>query len=121
LVAGEDGPRPEHYRITSRKMRFENDGSALRINNHVALHGIPDAAHEYVVNGRSPLGWFIDRYYVKTDRRSGIRNDPNGWFEKPQDLISAIRRIVHVSVETVRIVGRLPDPFPGRRRDSAPR
>ncbi|MCY3930400.1 MAG: hypothetical protein OXH70_01655 [Acidobacteria bacterium] len=42
------------------------------------------------------------------DKRSGIVNDPNGWFEEPRDLIAAIRRIVHVSVGTVRIVEGLP-------------
>ncbi len=50
-----------------------------------------------------------DRYKVKKDKRSGIVNDPNGWWNDPRDLIAAIRRIVHVSVETVRIVNGLPD------------
>ena len=45
------------------------------------------------------------------DRESGIVNDPNGWFDDPRDLISAIRRVVHVSVETSRIVAALPEPF----------
>lgn len=70
------------------------------------------AAHRYVINGRSPLEWFIDRYRVKTDRGSGIINDPNGWFDDPRDLVAAFKRIVHVGVETVRIVESLPDPFP---------
>lgn len=38
-------------------------------------------------------------------------NDPNGGFSKPEDLVAAIRRIVHMSVETVRIVADLPQPF----------
>ena len=41
-------------------------------------------------------------------RRSGIINDPNGWFENPRDLITAIERIVYVSVESARIVDNLP-------------
>ena len=66
-------------------------------------------AHEYQVNGRTPLGWFIDRYKVTQDKESGIVNNPNGWFDDPKDLITAIRRIVHVSVETARIVNALPE------------
>ena len=64
----------------------------------------------------------MDRYRITRDRESGIVNDPNGWFDDPSDLITAIRRIVHVSVETVRIVAALPDPFPeeDRGRDGAP-
>ena len=71
----------------------------------------PPEAHGYQVNGRTPLEWLIDRYKITRDKESGIINDPNGWFEDPRDLIAAIRRIVHVSVETVRIVDSLPEPF----------
>ena len=103
-------PQPEHFRIGTRKMRFaDKEKTTLIVNDHVRLSGIPAGAHRYVVNGRTPLEWFIDRYHVRTDRGSGITNDPNGWFDDPRDLIAAIRRIVHVSVETVRIVDGLPE------------
>ena len=39
---------------------------------------------------------------------SGIVNDPNGWFENPRDLITAIKRIVYVSVESTKIIENLP-------------
>ena len=39
---------------------------------------------------------------------SGIVNDPNGWFENPRDLITAIERIVYVSVESTKIIESLP-------------
>ena len=90
-------------------MRFADaERSVLAVNDLISLAGVPAEAHEYQVNGRTPLEWFIDRYKTKVDRRSGITNEPNGWFESPQDLIAAIRRIVHVSVETERIVQGLP-------------
>ncbi len=105
-------PKPEHFRMVARKMRFKNgDRSVLIVNNQVHLTGIPPEAHEYQVNGRTPLEWFVDRYRVVHDKRSGIVNDPNGWFEDPRDLVTALRRIVHVSVETVAIVASLPCPF----------
>ena len=65
-------------------------------------------AHRYVVNGRTPLEWFIDRYKITQDKNSGIVNDPNGWFENPRDLIIAIERIVYVSVESTKIIKNLP-------------
>ena len=86
-------------------------GTVLVVNDHISLGGIPVEAHQYSVNGRTPLAWCIDRYKITQDRESGIVNDPNGWFDDPRDLIATIRRIVHVSVETVRIVEGLPDPF----------
>ena len=57
------------------------------------------------------LDWFIDRYYIKPDKRSGIVDDSNGWLKDPEDLIAAIRRLVYVSAETVRIVAGLPELF----------
>ena len=93
-------------------MRFADKGkTVLVVYDHVRISGIPSEAHQYVVNGRTPLEWFIDRYRIKKDRKSGLINDPNDWFEDPTDLVAAIRRIVYVSVETVRIAAGLPDPL----------
>ncbi len=104
--------RPEHFQIGTRKMRWTDpERTELVVNDHIRLRGIPSAAHQYEVNGRTPIEWFIDRYYIKRDKRSGLVNDPNDWFEDPRDLISAIRRIISVSVETVRVVGKLPEPM----------
>ena len=102
---------PEHCRIGKSKMRWLENKSVLKVNDRLRLAKIPAEAHEYVVNGRTPLEWFIDRYRVTKDSRSGIVNDPNGWFDDPLDLITAFKQIVHVSVETVRIVASLPPPF----------
>jgi len=104
--------RTRHYRLGDGAMRFDGDDKrVLIVNDHVRLPGIPQEAHGYVVNGRTPLEWFMDRYRVTRDGESGNLNDPNGWFAKPEDLIVAIRRVVHVSVETARIVAGLADPF----------
>ena len=113
LVFGQDGkPRPEHFRIGQRAMRYADaERSELIVNDHIRLGGIPTKAHEYQVNGRTPLEWFIDRYKISQDNESGIVNDPNAWFDDPKELIAAIQRIVHVSVETARIVDDLPQPF----------
>ena len=106
-------PRPSHFRIGDRgAMRFTDDEkTVLAVNEHVSLRGIPASVHTYQVNGRSPLEWFIDRYGITKNKESGIVNDPNGWFDDPSELIAAIRRIVHISVETARIVSALPEPI----------
>ena len=102
-------------------MRFADDEKTiLTVNDHIQLEGIPAEAHQYQVNGRTPLEWFIDRYRIKQDRESSIVNDPNAWFEDPRDLITAIRRIVYVSVQTVRIVACLPESLDeDKRNDNA--
>ncbi|MDE0425042.1 MAG: DEAD/DEAH box helicase family protein [Candidatus Poribacteria bacterium] len=102
-------PQPIHFRLTEKAMRFtdKETKTTLVINEHVRLSGIPEAAHRYVVNGRTPLEWFIDRYKITTDKDSGIVNDPNGWFADPRDLVAAIERIVYVSVESALIIDNL--------------
>ena len=101
---------PNLFRLTAKAMRYGDiERRTLIINDNVRLTGIPEDAHRYVVNGRTPLEWFIDRYYIKTDKDSGIVNDPNGWFADPRDLVAAIKRIVYVSVESSRIIDNLPD------------
>ena len=103
--------REEVYRITERKMRFADENkTSLIVNDYVKLTGIPSEAHKYQVNGRTPIEWFIDRYKITRDSNSGIVNDPNFWFDSPDDLISSFKRIVYLSVETVRIVEALPNP-----------
>ncbi len=102
--------KPEHFLLRKQAMKYKdkNTKDILIINDHVMLTGIPEEAHRYVVNGRTPLEWFINRYKITTDKNSGIVNDANAWFENPRDLITAIERIVHVSVESARIIGNLP-------------
>ena len=110
IFSGQGKPQSKHFQLGKRAMRFtdKDTKTTLIINDHVRLSGIPEEAHRYVVNGRTPLEWFIDRYKITQDKDSGIINDPNGWFENPRDLITAIERIVYVSVESTRIIERLP-------------
>ena len=100
---------PTLFLLTEKAMRFGDiERRTLIINEHVRLSSIPEDAHRYIVNGRSPLEWFIDRYKIKTDTDSGIVNDANGWFADPRDLITAIARIIHLSVQSTRIIDNLP-------------
>lgn len=95
--------------FTPRAMRLVGENKdVLVVNDHLRLKGIPPEAQRYQVNGRTPLGWFIDRYRITTDQHSGIRNDPNAWFPDADRFIAAVGRIVYLSVETVRIVEGLP-------------
>ena len=102
------------YRLTKRGMRYENAETkdTLCINDSLKVRGIPAEAHEYFVNGKTPLEWIIDRYRIRQDKHSGITNDPNRWFEdKPEEIVELIKRIVYLSVETTKIVNGLPNPL----------
>ncbi len=84
--------------------KMEADKSVLVYNSSLTFKDIPEIAHRYVVNGRSPLEWVVDRYQVKTDKASGIVNDPNQYSDDPLYIVNLIRRLVTVSVETMKIV-----------------
>ena len=109
-----ESPPPEELTLTSRRMRWTDKESkvAIRVNDHITVSGIPPEAHRYVVNGRTPLEWIIDRYHIKTDKASGIVHDPNKWFEETGDnIVSMIKRITYTSIETAKIIDTLPTPF----------
>jgi predicted helicase len=81
-------------------------------NEHVTLAGIPSRAHDYVINGKSALGWVIDRYQVRTDSDSGIVNDPNAWSAEvgdPRYIVDLVKRVVAVSMQTLELVDGLPE------------
>lgn len=96
------------------RMRFsaKTDKSAIIYNGTLTLAGIPDRAHEYVLNGKSALEWLIDRYQVTIHPESKIRNDPNDWCEEvgdPRYIINLIKRVITVSLETLDIIDSLPE------------
>ena len=107
----------ERYRIGERKMRFpklgrrDKDFTRLEYNDYVTLTGIPAEAQGYLISGRSPLEWIIDRYHVKTDKASGIVNDPNDFLReqgRPDAVVDLIKRLVTVSMRTQELLAALP-------------
>jgi predicted helicase len=87
------------------------DKSKLVYNEYLTLSGIPERAHDYVLGSRSGIDWIIDRWYVKTDKASGIVNDVNQWGleqGKPFYIVDLIKQVVTLSVRTVEIVESLP-------------
>ena len=87
------------------------DYTRLEYNEYVILVGIPEQAQQYTISGRSPLDWVIDRYYVKTDKASGIVNDPNDFLReqgRPDAVVDLIKRLVTVSMRTQELVASLP-------------
>ncbi|WP_443657489.1 type ISP restriction/modification enzyme [Ellagibacter isourolithinifaciens] len=85
-----------------------DDHTVLIYNENLVIKDIPEAAQRYTVNGRSPLEWVIDRYQVKTDKASGIVNDPNEYSDDPRYIVDLIEKLIRVSTETMEIVDQLP-------------
>ena len=87
------------------------DRSRIIYNDRITIRGIPLAAYDYVVNGKSAIEWVMERYQVTTNKDSGIVNDPNKWLEESNDeryIVDLILKVVTVSMETQKIVSKLP-------------
>ena len=75
---------------------------------YIRISNIPEKAYEYVVNGSSAIGWIIDRYQVKTDKKSVITDDPNDYSDDEKYIFNLLLRIINVSVQTVDLINSLP-------------
>ena len=89
------------------RMRLSKDKTQLKYNDFLTLDGIPAEVYDYRLGNRSALEWVVDQYRVKTDKRSGIVNDPNRASE-PRYIVDLIARVITVSLKTVEIVKNLP-------------
>ncbi len=97
---------PLSYRV--EKMRLSRDKTQLVVNDFLTLAGIPPETFDYRLGNRSALDWIIDRYRVRTDKRSGIVNDPNRP-DDPQYIVRLVGKVITVSLETVKVVKGLPE------------
>jgi predicted helicase len=100
-----DVPLRGRYRVVKMK-RNKKDPTQLIVNDFLTLTGIPANVDDYKLGNRSALDWIIDQYQISTDKRSGITNDPN----RDEDLtyiVRLIKKIVTVSMETIRLVSRV--------------
>ena len=88
-------------------MRLSKDKTSLIVNPLLTLEGIPPQVFDYRLGNRSALEWVIDQYQVTTDKRSGVRSDPNRP-DDPQYIVRLVGQVIRVSLETVRIVNALP-------------
>lgn len=110
LKPGTDPADRNTWRVDKMRWRSKTDKSAILYNSRVTIKGIPDTAHDYLLGSRTALEWLIDRYQVKTDKASGIVNDPNTWCDEhnnPTYIIDLIKKITTVSVVTVELVAEL--------------
>ena len=104
------------YKVT--KMKFAkkrdengksvNDRSTIIYNSDITISNIPEKAYQYVVNGRSAIEWIMDQYQVKTDKKSGITDDPNDYSDDEKYIFNLLLRIINVSMQTVDLVNSLP-------------
>lgn len=103
----------EHGNFRVEKMRFKSkdDKSTIVFNPFITVSNIPLKAYDYVVNGRSAIEWVMERYQIKTDKESGITNDPNDWateHDQPRYIFDLLLSVITVSLRSLDIIAALP-------------
>jgi len=121
LVITGDEPEGDPYawyrvtKMTYGKARVDGkqvaDKTTVIYNPHITITGIPLEAQAYLLGARSALDWILERYQIKTDKPSGIVNDPNDWSREHHHaryILDLLTKVVTVSLRTVEIVNALP-------------
>lgn len=101
----------EDYTVS--KMRFkkvgkEDDKSTIIFNNYITISNIPERAYEYVVNGRSAIEWIMESYRIKTDKDSGITDDPNTYGDEKY-IFNLLISVISVSLQTLDLIESMPE------------
>ena len=112
-VSGEESgnfkvKKMKHSKIRNEEGKSVNDLSKIIYNENITISNIPVEAYDYVVNGRPAIEWIIDQYQVKTDKKSGITDDPNEFSENPRYILDLLLSVIVVSMKTNELVAQLP-------------
>lgn len=101
-------PNP-NYRVTKMKHPKKGVLDTIIYNEHITITNIPEKAYEYIVNGRPAIEWIIDQYRIKTDKKSGITDDPNEFSDDPKYILNLLLSIITVSMATLELIEELPE------------
>lgn len=107
VVGAESG----NFKVNKIKFPKKDQKDTILYNGSITIKDIPEKAYQYVVNGKSAIEWILDRYQVKTDKKSGITNNPNDWADEvgnPRYILDLLLSVINLSCQTVDIVNGLP-------------
>ncbi|MCB4209236.1 DEAD/DEAH box helicase [Lactiplantibacillus plantarum] len=104
------------YQVQKMRFKSRDDHSVIKFNSDITISDIPARAYDYVVNGRSAIEWIMDQYQIKTDNKSGITDDPNGFNGDTKYIFNLLLSVITVSMKTLELIDKLPK-FEGIEKD----
>ena len=90
------------------KINRKEDKTQIIYNDFIIIKNIPLKAYEYKINSKSAIKWIMSEYQVKTDKESGIKNDPNNP-ENPKYILDLLQKVIYISMETLKLIDQLPN------------
>ncbi|MCY4523724.1 MAG: hypothetical protein OXB84_03185 [Halobacteriovoraceae bacterium] len=104
------GVEKNNFKVDKMIFIDKNDTSKIIYNDNITINDIPEETYKYEVAGKSAIWWIMNRYQIpESKKNSGLENDPNNYSENPKYIIELLQRIVTVSVESVRLINKLPE------------
>lgn len=100
-----------NFKVNKIKFPKKDQKDTILYNGSITIKDIPEKAYQYVVNGKTAIDWILERYQVKTDKKSGITNNPNDWADEvgnPRYILDLLLSVINLSCQTVDIVNSLP-------------
>ncbi len=101
----------DYYSVEKMSFPKKGEEGTIIYNGHICLTNIPLEAYDYVVNGRSAIHWVMERYQITTDKKSGIKNNPNDWAkeeQRPRYILDLLLSVITLSLKSNRIISSLP-------------
>lgn len=93
------------------KLKADKERGIIILDDNTELHGIPPTAWTYKLGNRSALEWILDQYKEKKPSDPTIAEKFNTYkfADYKEQVIDLLDRVCRVSVETMDIVGEMPE------------
>ena len=90
------------------RLKADKEKGKITLDDKTTLTGIPEEAWKYKLRTRSALEWILDQYKDKTPTEKILQEFHEYNFEDyKEEVVDLIKRLVTVSVETVRIANAM--------------
>jgi predicted helicase len=93
------------------KLKADKDADKIHLDAVTTLQGVPSIAWAYKLGNRSALEWILDQYQEKKPRDPTIAKKFNTYrfADYKEQVIELLQRVCTVSVDTIIIIGEMPD------------
>ncbi|MFT3844658.1 MAG: N-6 DNA methylase [Lacibacter sp.] len=100
-----------HEKLSKAKLKANKEEGSIELDGITTLTGIPSTAWDYKLGNRSALEWILDQYKEKKPGDATIAEKFNTYrfADYKEQVIDLLQRVCTVSVETMKVVGRMPE------------
>lgn len=97
-------------KLKKPKLRADKVAGTIELDGLTILKGVPSIAWEYKLGNRSAIEWILDQYKEKKPSDKTIEEKFNKYVfsEYKHEVINLLTRVCTVSIETMKIIDKMP-------------